>query len=172
MVDEPSAVVVAQPAPSPAAVTEAAAATVEVAEIQAQRDVAVAEITAGRDVAIAEAAAEETDEDIEWLRTELSGLRAAHEANRQALADLTQVVTACQGQIAGLTGLLEAHVNMPSPPAHSAPATTEEGPAESPVDLPEAGTAAESEPASAAGTETPEEASEVKRRRARFLRRR
>lgn len=168
MVDEPSAVVVAQPAPSPAAVTEAAAAAVEVAEIQAQRDVAVAEITAGRDVAIAEAAAEETDEDIEWLRTELSGLRGLHEANRQALADLAQVVTASQEQIAGLTSLLETHMNMLSPPAHSAPATT----AESPVDLPEAGTAAESEPASAAGTETPEEASAEKRRRARFLRRR
>lgn len=116
------AVVVAEVAPQ-----VAATAAVEIAQINADRDVAIAaEQTAqaaahtGAIVAVAEVEAETDDEEVIWLKAELASLRVQCETNAGALSALQQVTQAQGQQIAELTGLLSSLTAPLIPPQLSA----------------------------------------------------
>lgn len=71
-------------APDPAA----ADAAVEIATIEAERDVSIAEIAADTQIAAIDAATDQEAEDIAWLRGELDGLRARCETLEAGLSGL------------------------------------------------------------------------------------
>lgn len=128
------ATVVVQEAPPSEPVEAVAEASVEIAEIQAERDVAIAEIQAETTEAAIEAEAEANDEDVEWLRAELDGLRsslAMHEAASSAhdgriteletqIASLTETVTAQAAAILLLTP--QSPLPEETPPVTESPA--------------------------------------------------
>jgi hypothetical protein len=110
------AVVVAEAAPAEQAETVAEAA-VEIAHVEAERDVQLAEISAGAATEIAATEAEH-DEDVEWLRSELAGLHtrcataeAASSALESRLTEMENRQTSMQEQ---LTALALIH-NPPAP---------------------------------------------------------
>lgn len=85
-------VVAIEPPPAAAAVSEAADAAVEIAQIEADRDVAIAELNAGMVEAAADAAADDFQDDVQWLKATLEDLRAqcaAQAASSSALEVLT-----------------------------------------------------------------------------------
>jgi hypothetical protein len=129
----PAAVVVETPQ---AATVEAAAdAAVQVAQIQADRDVAIAEVVAETDqaataarVEIAAVEAEQEDEDVAWLRGELSGLRVRCETAEAGLSGVMQQQNEMQAQLTTLAAMMTAYVETLTPPAHL-PARLETAPA-------------------------------------------
>lgn len=108
-----------------AAIAQEAAgeAAVEIAQINADRDVAIAaeqtaqtEAVASTTVAVAEIEADAEDEDVAWLRNELGGLRAQCETARDGLSVLRELVTAQGLQIAEMAGLLAGLTAATIPP--------------------------------------------------------
>lgn len=125
----PAAVVVETPPPA-ASVETVADASVEIAEVNAEASVAIAEVQADASVAIAEVTATD-DEDMQWLRAELTGLRALCETNAVSLSNAEAAIQQQSQQIADLTTSLEVLaliVNPPTPQPNSpeTPETPEE----------------------------------------------
>jgi hypothetical protein len=165
MGDAAPAVVVAEPPPEEPAVIAAGEAAVKIAEIEAERDVKLAEISAEAAGEANAEAVEEFEEDVEWLRTELAGLRTLCETQRDGLSSAMLMLTAIQDQLRETQAALESHMNQSTPPAHSPP--IEEAPA---AEVPSADGQGEASPASAASPR-PEPSSEVspRARRRAFL---
>lgn len=95
-----------------------AGAAVEIAEIQAARDVTIAEIEADADDA-------ETEEYIAWLRNELAGLQEARAHHAEQLTALELTVTAMAEQLLTMATALSI-LSLPSP--ETPPLTAEEPP--------------------------------------------
>lgn len=117
----------APPEPTPI-VAEAA---VEIARVQAERDVAVAEVHAATEVAIQEAITERAElteeQEVEWLRDELAGLRQRCETNEAALSEHRATMLVMQeqhqqmiAQLAEITAVLTAPTEQ-SPPTPEPP---------------------------------------------------
>ena len=117
------AVVVAEASPSEQAVETATDAAVEIATVQADRDVAIAETQAEAAVEIATVNADADDEDVAWLRAELATLRQLCETNMAASSSAMEALRETQSQLASLAAMMTEHTNTLSPPAHSPPAT-------------------------------------------------
>lgn len=104
----------------------------QIAEIEANRDVAIAEIHADTEAAAIEAAAEEQEDDDQWLEDQISGLSAAcvalQDQHQAMLAMLAEIREAQARQSEMLTALL---ILIPSPPPQEAQAVP---PAETPAE--------------------------------------
>lgn len=99
------------------------AAAVEIAQINADRDVAIATEETTRQAAqteamvtVAEVEAETDDEDVQWLKAELASLRAQCETHAGSLSAQAEVIQAQGAQIAELTGLVAALTSQLNPP--------------------------------------------------------
>ena len=133
-----------EPGPAPVAdVAPVADAAVEIARIEADRDITIAAIGAETAAVAIEAAADENDEDVEWLRSELGGLRLSCETLAAELADLQVERARTAEALASLDRMLTAALAtaepIPSPPSKpdpgpADPAASEraDGPPESP----------------------------------------
>jgi len=117
---DPDVLVVAETLP-PQQTEPLAEAAVEVAQIEANRDIAIAQQHTEQTRIVAEANDAETEEDIAWLRAELDARRAHCERNeneiqnlRAALLTTQDQVTQLAEQMAMLTGLVMA--DKPPPP--------------------------------------------------------
>lgn len=123
----PAVIVVSDDVSSEVATAEApadAAAAVEIAQIEADRDVAVAEIGAGVAEAAIEAAAEAEDQEAEeWLQGELAGLRSECANLAERLAALETGFLATQEWIAVQTALTASQT--PQLPLETQEPTTE-----------------------------------------------
>lgn len=127
-------VAVVQP-PTTETIEAAGVTAVEIATIEAERDVTLATIAAETTETIAEAQAVEQEDDVEWLRAQLTGfetslatlagelsvLRQQQELQREEIARLTETVT-----------LQAAALTMAIPP--EIPPSSSETPLETPQD--------------------------------------
>lgn len=114
--------------PSEEATAAAGQAAVDIATVEADRDIAVAEIQAEVTAAVIEAQAEAVDdEDVQWLRAQLESLQARCAAAEDGLSrvDLTVATLAEQNaEMRGLlTGLIAASPPPPPPPSETIPET-------------------------------------------------
>lgn len=121
-------VVVVETPPSQPAIAATADAAVEIAQIEADRDVQLAETHGETATTVAEIQAD-TDEDLVWLRGELAGLRASCEMNAAALSESeirrVEMTTALDSLRADLTALALIVQPIQSPPSEPAQETTE-----------------------------------------------
>lgn len=111
----------------------ASVADVEIAQIEADRDIALAEIHTESNEAQTEAVLEaqaDDGKDVEWLITELAGLRASQETHAGNLSEHEGRLTAMEHQIAEMSGLLAGLIlaNPPTPSPPSGEGTGEEIP--------------------------------------------
>lgn len=156
----PEITVAAEETPPPVVTEAVAEAAVEIAQIEADRDIALATIhtesNEAQTDAVLEQSAAETDEDVAWLKAELAYLRTQCETNgadllseREARTLLQQQMTIQGEQIAALL-LLTPLPNLAEnqPPAET-PASdgAEDGPRENPA--PDSDPAEETPPAPA-----------------------
>lgn len=130
----------------PPVTAEAADAAVEIARIEAERDVELATIhtesNEAQTEAVLEAQAEAEDEDVTWLRGELALLQGRCEMNEVALSNLTgevemlrQTQATQTDQIAALLLLTQPpnSEGTPPPDQETPPPDGEAGPRESPA---------------------------------------
>lgn len=146
--DPEALAVVVDATTAPAAVATADAA-VEIAAIEADRDVTIATVNAETAIAVTEAAATE-DEDMVWLNGELSGLSARLATLEGALSNQEATITTLLAQVAEMGAMVTA-LSLIQPP-HSVtlpatapdPATADRTPPENALDGGEAGPPAKS----------------------------
>ena len=87
------------PQPSPEVVAAAGETIVEVAQIEAARDVAIAEEGTEQTRIMAEAREAREAEDVEWLRQQLAGLQAQCETNAAELSNVRAALLTTQEQL-------------------------------------------------------------------------
>lgn len=125
---------------APESVAAVASASVEIAQIEAERAIAVATIEAETTAAVIEAQAE--DEDVAWLREELDGLRGRCETSEAALSDTQRQCQEMAVQLASLTETVAtqaaAILLLTPPPPSEAEAAEAEAEAEAAAPAPPA----------------------------------
>jgi hypothetical protein len=110
-------------------------ADVEIARIEAEKDIALAEIhtesNEARTEAVLEAQAETDDgRDVEWLVAELAGLRGSqetHAAELSAVREQVALLQTAQAETAGLLAGLILSQSTPPPPSDTPPETPPSG---------------------------------------------
>lgn len=113
----------APPEPDPAPVADVAPvadAAVEIARIEADRDITIAAIGAETAAVAIEAAADENDEDVEWLRSELGGLRQSCETLAATQAIQSERLAILETQLGTMLAMAAAEPTL-SPPSNPEP---------------------------------------------------
>lgn len=133
MSDAPVVVVASPDAATTAAAGEtASAAAVEIATIEAERDVAIETIAAETARIGIEAASAEHEDDVEWLRGELAALHEQSAANASNVMALGTQLETVAGQVTELAnGLSILASSTPQTPLEPVPETV---PAEAPAE--------------------------------------
>jgi hypothetical protein len=136
------AIIVTAPesAVTPPATEASASAAVEIATIEAERDIALATLNAesneAQTTAVLENAALSDEEDVEWLRAELAALRERCATNEGALSSLETTLVSLSAQVGEMAGglaSLMASLTPPPPletPPEEVPPLTVENPTE------------------------------------------
>lgn len=94
---------------------------VRMAEIEAARSVDVAAIHAATDRAAIDAGAAADDEDMQWLKAELTALQARCEMNAVSLSSAEAVLATLSNQVAEMAGALLILSQQSTPPLPSEP---------------------------------------------------